>query len=299
MNKLTLYPDASDARLRLDVFLAEELAQTRSAVSNLLRNGLITVNGEKQKSGYAVKPSDCIEVTSVCAQTDIIPQDIPLDILYQDHAVAVLNKPAGMTVHPGGGCNTGTLANALLYRFPQLLNTCQTRPGIVHRLDKDTSGVMVAALTASAHQNLSAQFAARSVNKIYVALLEGNLKSDRGEIITLIGRDPQNRKLMRVVPRDGREAVTHYKVLQRFTAHCLTQFQILTGRTHQIRVHAKHLGHPVVGDAAYGYKKQRFTVSGQLLHAQSLSFTHPESAQNLTFTAPIPPQFERILEVIK
>jgi len=292
--------EPSDAGLRLDVYLAEELDKTRSNTDKLIRAGAVSVNGASVKSGYSVKLGDRIEITFPEETTDLVPENIPLDILFEDEAVAVLSKPQGMTVHPGGGCYTGTLVNALLYRYPALSEQAGSgRPGIVHRLDKDTSGVMVIAKTAAAHLSLSAQFAGRTVSKAYLAILEGNLKSDSGELKTLIARDPKNRKLMCVSKRDGREAVTRYRVLERFDEHCLVEFKILTGRTHQIRVHAKHLGHPVVGDPQYGYKKQKFKLSGQLLHAQSLSFRHPLLGEELAFTAAPPPEFERVLGVLR
>lgn len=300
MNKRVMVPEISDAGSRLDSYLSEELGQSRSSVAKLIRGGGATVNGAQVKTGYALKCGDRVEVKFPQTVIDLIPENIPLEILYEDEEIAVINKPQGMTVHPGGGCYTGTLANALLYRYPDLPELSGSgRPGIVHRLDKDTSGAIVIAKSASAHQNLSAQFAERGVTKLYRAVLEGNLKTDSGELQTLIGRDPKNRKLMCVAARDGREAVTKYRVLERFTENCYTEFQILTGRTHQIRVHAKFLGHPVAGDVQYGYKKQKFNLNGQLLHAQSLTVRHPVSGNEMTFTAPLPEYFVRILEILR
>ncbi|MCL2798219.1 MAG: RluA family pseudouridine synthase [Firmicutes bacterium] len=347
MDKRLIIPEFSDAGLRLDVYLSEELETTRSQIDKLVKFGAVTVNGNSVKSGYLVKQGDCVEVDFPESAQDLTPQDIPLDVLYEDDAIAVINKAHGMTVHPGGGCYSGTLANALLYRHPQIghaavrgsgLVTAKedasyldsqkvsqgevravtkpdhvtairavskpdpltaARPGIVHRLDKDTSGVMVVAKTAAAHLKLSEHFAARKVSKTYIALLEGNPKFDAGELKTLIARDPKNRKLMCVSKHEGREAVTRYRVLERFEHNSLVEFNILTGRTHQIRVHAKHLGHPVVGDAQYGYKKQKFNVSGQLLHAKSLTFFHPVTGEERTFEAGLPQEFERVLGILR
>jgi len=298
VDKPVLIPDIS--KLRLDIYLADELEISRSQVNKLVEFGAVTVNGKAVKSGYLIKQGDRVEVSFPELARDLIPEDIPLNILYEDSFIAVLNKPQGMTVHPGGGCYSGTLANALLHRYPGLCGSVAAphRPGIVHRLDKDTSGVMVVALNPAAHLALSKQFAARKVTKTYLALLEGNLSPDSGEIKTLIARDPKNRKLMCVSTHEGREAITRYRVLERFGQNCLVEFKILTGRTHQIRVHAKALGHPVVGDAGYGYKKQKFNVSGQLLHAQSLTFAHPVTGAELTFGAEPPEEFARVLEIL-
>ncbi|MCL2375128.1 MAG: RluA family pseudouridine synthase, partial [Firmicutes bacterium] len=289
------------AKARLDVFVAKELDCSRSSAAKWIEDGFVLVNGNTIKAGYAVKPADKIEVTIPDAEPiDLIPENIPLEILFEDSDIVVINKAQGMTVHPGGGVNNGTLANALLYHFESLSSKGgKARPGIVHRLDKDTSGVLVVAKNDKAHGLLGEQFSSRQVTKIYEAIVEGVVKTSEGEIKTLIDRDIKERKKMRVSDNSGREAVSRYKVLGRFAKNSYVEFQILTGRTHQIRVHAKHLGHPVVGDMQYGFKKQRFNLEGQLLHAKQLSFTHPVTNENMTFSAPHNESFARILTLLQ
>ncbi len=284
---------------RLDVVLAAELDVTRSAIKQLVDKGQVTVDGSlPKKCGQAVSVGDVIEVNFPDPVEKIEKQDIPVDVLYEDGDIAIINKPQGLTVHPAGGNYTHTLVNALMFKLDSLsaING-EIRPGIVHRLDKDTSGVMVVAKNDKAHLSLSKQIADRTVRKEYLALLEGNLAEDSGTVVTRIGRSPKNRKLM-AVTNDGREAITDYRVIERFEDNCLVLFNIRTGRTHQIRVHAKHLNHPVVGDKSYGYKKQRFTLDGQLLHAYRLTITHPTSGERMTFTAPVPEYFERVYNVL-
>ncbi len=290
----------NEAGERLDVFLTDELGISRSYINKLIAEGNITVNGNKVKSGKSVKRGDVIRVCIPDSEpAAIIPQNIPLDILYEDDDIAVINKQQGLTVHPGGGAVDNTLANALMFHLKSLSSINGViRPGIVHRLDKDTSGVMVIAKNNAAHLDLAEQIAQRKTKKLYKALLEGILKEDCGTLKTLIGRNPSDRKLM-CVAKSGREAITQFRVLERFKENTFAQFDILTGRTHQIRVHAKYLGHPVVGDKAYGYKKQKFNLNGQLLHAYSLSFSHPRTREIMTFTAPLPDYFENVLRILR
>ncbi len=285
---------------RLDVYLAYSLPYTRSYIKNLIDGGNVTVNGSKVKCGKILKSGDVVSVLVPPAVTlQIEPENLPLDIIYEDEDVAVINKQRGMSVHPSGNVTCGTLVNALLYHLKELSSINGViRPGIVHRLDKDTTGVMVVAKNDKAHLALSRQIALRTVTKKYLAVLEGNLKDDEGRIVTNIARSERDRKLM-TVAENGREAITDYKVLERFPENCLVEFHLHTGRTHQIRVHAKYLGHPVVGDKAYGYKKQRFALEGQLLHSYSLTFVHPTSGKEMTFTAPLPNDFEKVLEILR
>lgn len=284
---------------RLDVALSESTGKTRSAIKQLIEKGDVLVNGAPpKKSGETVKPGDEITLTIPDAVEKIEKKDIPIDILYEDADVAVINKPQGLTVHPAGGNYTDTLVNALMFRLDSLSGiNGEIRPGIVHRLDKDTSGVMIVAKNDAAHLSLSKQIADRTVKKEYVAILEGNLTPDEGRIETKIGRSPRDRKQMAVTP-DGRTAITEWRVITRFKENCFVLFRILTGRTHQIRVHAKHLGHPVVGDPVYGYKKQKFALDGQLLHAYRLTVTHPKSGERKTFTAPVPDYFVKVYNVL-
>lgn len=284
---------------RLDVALSESTGKTRSAIKQLIEKGDVLVNGlPPKKSGETVKAGDVITLTVPDAVEKIEKNDIPIDILYEDGDVAVINKPQGLTVHPAGGNYTDTLVNALMFRLDSLSGiNGEIRPGIVHRLDKDTSGVMIVAKNDEAHLSLSRQIADRTVVKEYVAILEGNLTPDEGRIETKIGRSPRDRKQMAVTP-DGRTAVTEWRVITRFKENCFVLFRILTGRTHQIRVHAKHLGHPVVGDKTYGYKKQKFNLDGQLLHAYRLTVTHPKSGERMTFSAPLPDYFVRVYDTL-
>lgn len=284
---------------RLDVALSESTGKTRSAIKQLIEKGDVLVNGlPPKKSGETVKAGDVITLTVPDAVEKIEKKDIPIDILYEDGDVAVINKPQGLTVHPAGGNYTDTLVNALMFRLDSLSGiNGEIRPGIVHRLDKDTSGVMIVAKNDEAHFSLSRQIADRTVVKEYVAILEGNLTPDEGRIETKIGRSPRDRKQMAVTP-DGRTAITEWRVITRFKENCFVLFRILTGRTHQIRVHAKHLGHPVVGDKTYGYKKQKFNLDGQLLHAYRLTVTHPKSGERMTFSAPLPDYFVRVYDTL-
>lgn len=284
---------------RLDVVVSEQTEYTRSRISGLVSSGAITVNGAAaKKSGQLVRERDEIELDVPEAVVKLEKKDIPIEIVYEDKDIAVINKPQGLTVHPAGGNYDNTLVNALMYRLDSLSGiNGEIRPGIVHRLDKDTSGVMVVAKNDKAHLSLSEQIADRTVRKEYLALLEGNPASCEGTIVTRIGRSPKNRKLM-AVTSDGREAITEYRVVTRFEEYSLVLFHIVTGRTHQIRVHAKHIGHPVVGDRSYGYKKQRFKLDGQLLHAFRLTLTHPASGERMNFEAPLPDYFVKVYDAL-
>ena len=284
---------------RLDSVITQNTEYTRSFIKKLFENGQIKLNGMlPRKSGQDVKENDKIEIEITEPITKIEKKDIPIEILYQDEDVAVINKPQGLTVHPAGTNYDNTLVNALMFNLDSLSGiNGEIRPGIVHRLDKDTSGVMVVAKNDKAHLSLSNQIANRTVKKEYLAIVEGNLKNDSGTIETLIGRNTKDRKLMAVV-NDGRVAITDYKVITRFAENCLVLFRIHTGRTHQIRVHCKHLGHPIVGDKAYGYKKQKFTLDGQLLHAYRLTFSHPTKNEEVSFVAPVPTYFKDVYDTL-
>ncbi|MBQ7369739.1 MAG: RluA family pseudouridine synthase [Clostridia bacterium] len=286
---------------RLDLFLSGQTEEfTRSRFKKMIDDGQVTVNGKKAKAGVEIKVGDeiALEIPDAVAY-DVKAENIPIDIVYQDDDLAVVNKPQGMTVHIGNGNVEGTLVNALLYSLDKLSGIGGVlRPGIVHRIDKDTSGLLVVAKNDRAHVSLAKQIAEKSCHRIYYALLEGNLKTDSGRVVTDIGRHPTERTKMTVLPDGtGRIAVTDYEVLVRFGAdYTLCKFILQTGRTHQIRVHAKHLGNPVVGDPVYGYKKQKFSLNGQLLHAKTLELTHPTTGERMSFDAPLPPYFSEILE---
>lgn len=287
----------ADKSERLDVFLSEKLDKTRSAVKKLVDDGEITVNGNKVKAGRALKIGEEISVNIPDpVKLDLEAENIPLDIIYQDKDIAIINKPQGMTVHAGNGTHGSTLVNALLYHLDSLSGINGViRPGIVHRIDKDTSGLLVVAKNDAAHLSLSEQIKNKTCHRIYLALLEGTVKQNDGIIDTFIGRSDKNRTMM-AVKDSGRRAVTHFKVLKRYKEFTFAEFRLETGRTHQIRVHCKYIGHPIVGDPVYGYEKQKFKLNGQLLHAWKLELTHPSTGERMSFEAPLPDYFQAVLQ---
>lgn len=294
---------AEENAKRLDIFLSEQTDEfTRSRLKKLIEDGLVSVGGAVvKKCGEPVKAGQevVLEVPLPVA-LDARPENIPLDILYEDEDLAVVNKPKGMTVHAGSGNSDGTLVNALLYALDSLSGIGGVlRPGIVHRIDKDTTGLLVVAKNDFAHVSLAKQIAEKTCRRIYYALLEGNVKEDSGRIYTEIARHKTERKQMAVVrDGEGKIAVTDFEVVCRFGADfTLCKFSLQTGRTHQIRVHAKYIGHPVVGDPVYGFKKQKLSIEdGQLLHAHTLSFTHPRTGKEMTFHAPLPKTFDETMQ---
>lgn len=297
------FPEESN-KTRLDLYLSEETGRTRSSVRKFLERGLISVNGKVVKAGYSVKAGDEVRAEFPEPEpAEIVPNpDIPLCILYEDDSIAVINKQQGLTVHPAAGNYTHTLVNALLSRLGSLSGINGVlRPGIVHRLDKDTSGVLVVAKNDKAHVSLSRQIAERTVKKIYLAIVFGAPKPDEGIIDLPIGRDPKDRKKMAVV-KDGRRAVTGYRILERFESYSLLELSLYTGRTHQIRVHLKSAGCPVACDFTYGRGEKDAKLlgcTGQLLHSGTLEFTHPDTGNRMSFTAPLPKSFEAALTVLR
>ena len=287
---------------RADVFLSARAGLTRSAVKKLCDGGNVTLGGKPVKAGQTVKKGDGITLLLPDpTPIDCKPEDIPLDVVYEDGDLAVINKPQGMTVHAGAGNYEGTLVNALLYRLESLSGiNGKIRPGIVHRIDKDTSGLLVVAKNDFAHLSLSEQIRDKTCRREYLALLEGVVKEESGRIVTDIGRDPKNRLKMAALPAgEGRYAETEFFIEERFLHNTLVRFRLKTGRTHQIRVHSRYMGHPVVGDKLYGYKNQRFALEGQLLHACRLELTHPRTGERMNFEAPLPDYFLRILEIVR
>ena len=285
---------------RADVFLSENLdGYTRSAVKKLFESGLVKINGKPVKASQQVFCGAVAEVELPDpVEYSARPEDIPIDIVYEDEDIAVVNKPQGMTVHMGNGNADGTLVNALLFRLGNFSGINGViRPGIVHRIDKDTSGLLVVAKNDAAHLSLSKQIEEKTCRRTYLALLEWTVKDDSGTVTTYIGRDPKDRIKMAVVePEKGKIAITDYTVLKRYEkGFTLCRFDLHTGRTHQIRVHAKFIGHPVVGDRVYGVKKQKFSLNGQLLHAWRLALTHPVTGKEMSFEAPLPDYFSDIL----
>lgn len=287
----------ADKSERLDVFMSEKLDKTRSAVKKLVDDGEITVGGNKVKAGRVLKIGEEIFVNIPDpVKLDLEAENIPLDIIYQDKDIAIINKPQGMTVHAGNGTHGSTLVNALLYHLDSLSGINGViRPGIVHRIDKDTSGLLVVAKNDAAHLSLSEQIKNKTCHRIYLALLEGTVKQNDGIIDTFIGRSDKNRTMM-AVKDSGRRAVTHFKVLKRYKEFTFAEFRLETGRTHQIRVHCKYIGHPIVGDPVYGYEKQKFKLNGQLLHAWKLELTHPSTGERMSFEAPLPDYFQAVLQ---
>ena len=286
---------------RLDVGVTGVLGKSRSFVQDLIESDLVKVNGIVRKANYKVRPGDRIEVAVPSPRPMVAePENIPLDILYEDQDVLVVNKPQGMVVHPAPGAWTGTLVNALLFHCRNLSGINGVlRPGIVHRIDKDTSGILVVAKNDLAHQNLAAQLKLHSMERYYLALVQGIFKEESGTVDAPIGRDPSDRKRMAVVRKNCKEAVTHYKILERFRDTTFLEVHLETGRTHQIRVHMSYLKHPVVGDPVYGPTKNRFGVNGQLLHAAHLGFKHPRSGEWLRFDTPLPAGFSGLVERLR
>ena len=272
---------------------------TRAMAQKLLDEENILVNGNKIKSSYKVKLNDeiCMQIPEP-KETEIIAEDIPLDVLYED--IIAINKPKGMVVHPANGNYTGTLVNALLYRCKDSLSGIggQIRPGIVHRLDKDTSGVIIVAKNDKAHLNLSEQIKNHKVKKTYIALVRGNIPNDEATIDMPIGRSKKDRKKMDI-DKNGKNAITHFKVLERFDGYTLLKVNIETGRTHQIRVHLMTIGYPIVGDTVYSNGKNPFKVTGQMLHAKSIEFKHPITGENMKIEAPLPKCFEDVIKELK
>ncbi len=299
--KILFFKAENGNNTRLDVFIAGATDDlSRAHALKLIEAGFAEVNGQLELKGKRiVKEGDEIVLKIPEPQpTELKAENIPLDIVYQDEWLAVINKQQGLTVHPANNVYSGTLVNALLWHLKDLSGiNGDLRPGIVHRLDKDTSGLMVVAKNDAAHTELSRQIAAKECRRIYWALLEGVVKEDSGRVDKPIGRSPKDRKLMALRP-DGRSAVTLYRVLERFEKNTLAEFELKTGRTHQIRVHAKFLGHPVVGDKAYGYKNQRFKLDGQLLHAKRLEFKHPHTGETMSFESDLPEYFKKVLNLL-
>ena len=294
---------AESDRERLDVFLSEKLGVTRSAAKKLIDGGAVTVGGKPAKAGRPVKAGETVGAdVPEPKKLDLAPEDIPVGIVYEDEDIAVIDKPQGLTVDTGNGHLSGTLVNALLYRLNSLSSiNGVVRPGIVHRIDKDTSGLLVVAKNDAAHLSLSKQIAQKTCAREYLALCEGIFKEDKGTVDTYIGRHPTDRVKMAVLPEGkGRRAVTHFEVVKRYKrGYTLVRFSLETGRTHQIRVHCKYLGHPIVGDPVYGIKKQRFELNGQLLHAFRLSLDHPKTGERMTFESPLPDYFQRVLGILE
>lgn len=302
--KYTFFIDEESNGTRIDRVLSLLLAESsRSYIQKLIEKGNVSVDGQTCTSKkYKVSSGQQVDLLMPPPENlSVEPENIPLDIVYEDEDVLVVNKPRGMVVHPAAGNYTGTLVNAVLYHCGDRLSSINgvIRPGIVHRIDKDTSGLLMIAKNNMAHESLSAQLAEHSITRRYTALVYHNLTEDEGTVDAPIGRDPKNRLRMAVTSQNSKRAVTHWKVLERFGRYTLMEARLETGRTHQIRVHMAYIHHPLVGDMVYGPKKQPLTEDGQLLHARVLGFVHPRTGEYMEFERPLPPEFEAVLQKLR
>lgn len=311
MKKSTLKLIIDDVGTRIDMVIAEREKISRSAGAKLVENGEVLVNGKTVAKNYKIRENDIIEIFYPdVLECELVPQDIPLDIVYEDNDIIVINKPSGMVVHPAAGNPDGTLVNALLHHCGDSLSGVGgvARPGIVHRIDKNTSGLLVVAKNDVAHLSLSDQLKDHSLARIYHAVVVGNLKEMSGIVNEPIGRHPIDRKKMAVIKNDdytSREAITHYRVLKRYNGFDYIECRLETGRTHQIRVHMSFLGHPLLGDDVYGGNKTRFQalhkdcLDGQCLHAKELHLTHPSGHYIMTFNSELPEKFKKVLDLLE
>ena len=294
---------STSCKIRIDKYLADACPDlTRSFIQKLIEEENITINGKSCTKKDSVSDGDVI----ICEipkpkELSVSEENIPLEIVYEDDSLIVVNKPRGMVVHPANGNYEGTLVNALLYHCKGRLSSINgvIRPGIVHRIDKDTSGILLVAKTDAAHLSLAEQIKEHSVKREYVALLDGVIKDEGGTVDKPIGRSEKDRKKMAITLKNSRNAVTHYTVLERYAGYCLVKCRLETGRTHQIRVHMASLGHPVTGDTVYGAKKQKLFQHGQLLHAKTIGFIHPKTGEYMEFTSELPIEFSEVLRKLK
>lgn len=289
---------------RLDKFLSIIYPEfSRAFFQKLIKSKQVSVNETPQKASYCVKIDDIVTVEIPDAvETTIEPEDIPLDILYEDDDVLIVNKPKGMVVHPSAGHYSGTLVNAIMYHCKDTLSGIngEIRPGIVHRIDMDTTGSLIVCKNDEAHVNIAQQIKEHSVNRIYVGIVCGNVKEDSGTVEGAIGRHPIERKKMAINEKNGKPAITHYKVLERFKNYTYMQFKLETGRTHQIRVHMASIGHPLLGDTLYSSGRSPFKhLQGQCLHAKTIGFIHPKTGEYMEYSAPLPEYFEKLLCLLK
>ena len=289
---------------RIDRYLSEEMEdRSRSYIQKLIKDQYVIVHQKPVKANYRLSLGDMVEITLPEAkEPDIIPENIPLDILYEDQDIIIVNKPKQMVVHPAPGHYSGTLVNALMYHCGQELSGINgtMRPGIVHRIDMDTTGSLIVCKNDMAHQSLSEQLKVHSIKRVYVAIVHGNIKEDNGTVNAPIGRHPTERKKMSIHTKNGRNAITHYKVLERFGEYTYIQCALETGRTHQIRVHLASIGHPLVGDQVYGPRKCPFPkLQGQTLHAKTLGIIHPRTGEYLEINAPLPDYFIELLDRLR
>ncbi len=303
MNKFEFICMTENAGERVDTFLSKMCADfSRSAITKNIEKGLVTVNGKRCSKSYKLSIDDYIEmIIEAPVELDVIPQDIPLDIVYEDDDLLVVNKPKGMVVHPAAGNFTDTLVNALMFHCKDSLSGINgvLRPGIVHRIDKNTSGLLIVAKNDKAHHHLAHQIKEHSFTREYVTVVYGNIRDDNGTVNAPIGRHPVDRKKMCVIDKNSKEAVTHYEVIERFKGYTLLKCRLETGRTHQIRVHMAYIGHPVAGDDVYGPKKVIKSLCGQCLHAQKIGFIHPSTEEYIEFSSDVPQVFTDFLHKLQ
>ena len=288
-----------DEKIRLDKYLIDKLEISRSKVQEMIKQNLVTVNNKVVKNSYILRLADEINILGeLKIETDALPEKMDLDIIYEDDDLLVINKPSGLVVHPAAGNFTGTLVNGLLNYTNNLSdNNGNLRPGIVHRIDKDTSGLLVVAKNAKTHEALALQLKDKSLSRVYIALVQGKINHDTGTIDAPIGRDVNDRKKMCVTDINSKEAITHFKVLERYKNSTLLEVKLQTGRTHQIRVHMNYIKHPIINDPVYSSK--RASSFGQMLHAKEISFIHPSTNKKMTFTCDVPNEFNEILKKCK
>lgn len=300
----TLVTETGINGIRLDKYLSDRLpdAITRSFLQKLIKEEQVTVDGRLQKANYKLKPEQTIQITIPPAEeTAILPEDIPLDILYEDNDLLVINKPKDMVVHPSAGHYTGTLVNAIMFHCKESLSGIngEIRPGIVHRIDKDTTGSLIICKNDESHLKIAEQIKEHSVKRIYRGIVSGTLKESEGTVEGNIGRHPIDRKKMALVTKGGKPAITHYRVLEQFKNAAYMEFRLETGRTHQIRVHMASIGHPLLGDTVYGNAKNPYKLNGQTLHAMTIGFIHPTTGEYLEVSAPIPEYFNALIKKLR
>lgn len=298
MDNFEIIAEESDINKRIDVFLSKNLESfSRSYIQDLIKKGKATIGGKIIKANYRLREGDIVALAIPKPEPlEILPENIPLDIVYEDNDVILVNKPKGMVVHPAAGHYSGTLVNALLYHCKDNLSGINgvLRPGIVHRIDMDTTGIIIVCKNDNAHQHIAKQLAEHSITRKYVAIVSGNIKEDEGVVDAAIARSKNDRKKM-TVDKDGKRAVTHFKVLERLNNYTYIECVLETGRTHQIRVHMSYLHHPLLGDEVYSNKKENTKLKGQCLHAKVLGFIHPSTNEYMEFEAPLPEYFKEIL----
>lgn len=303
MDKYTFLIESVDVGKRIDKYLSDNISDiTRSALVNLIADGSVNVKGNSVNKNYKLRAGDSVEVIiPEPVEYEAEAENIPLDIVYEDDDLIVVNKPKGMVVHPAAGNYTGTLVNALLYHCKDNLSGINgvLRPGIIHRIDKDTSGLLLVAKNDKAHNNLAAQIKEHSLTREYEAIVFGNLKDDEGVIDAPIGRHHTDRKRMAVTDRNAKNAVTHYEVIERLKGYTYVRFRLETGRTHQIRVHSAYIGHPVSGDKVYGVKNEKTSLDSQCLHARKIGFIHPSTGEYMEFSSDLPDYFDNYLNKLR